>query len=413
MRLLFVCKSLPFSFKGGIQTHVWELTKELIELGVEVTILTAGSWNSGFETIEKDGRTIIHLPYPPGRKIPFLRKTLEDVSFNLAAFLWLNKHAYKYDRIHLQGRSGCFYAATHSKGSGTPVISTFHRLLQVEYDYDGQRTGMIDGFFHRLIMGSAERAAARKSDHIIAVSKEMKRELVNFIGGNLAPISILPNGVSRSFGDRLIDKERWQLVFVGRLEKIKGVFTLLKAMPHMDSRIELVLIGEGPERKALDDLTKTLGLRLRVKFLGDQDSTSVRYWIQRSFALILPSFHESQGIVLLEAGICGRPVIGAESPGINEMVEHGYNGLLFPAGDVSSLAISVNHIFKNPLLATRLGKAGRSRALSYYDWAGIASQTQEVYRSVGVQNAGERTIPKAIVRHKNSSSMSLLNIKSA
>jgi len=129
--------------------------------------------------------------------------------------------------------------------------------------------------------------------------------------------------------------------------------------------------------------------------------------------LILPSFHESQGIVLLEAGICGRPVIGANSPGINEMVEHGYNGLLFPAGDVSSLAISVNHVFKNPLLATRLGKAGRSRALSYYDWTGIANQTQEVYRSIGVQNAGERLVPKAIVRHKNSTSISLLNIKSA
>jgi len=194
MRLLFVCKSLPFSFKGGIQTHVWELTQQLVALGNEVTILTAGSWRSGLETTEKEGRTIIHLPYPPGRRIPLLRKTLEDVSFNFAAYGWLKKHSENYDRIHLQGRSGCFYAAIRTPGVGTPVVTTFHRLLQVEYDYDGQRTGKIDGFFHRLTMGFAERAAARKSDHVIAVSKEMKRELVNFIGGNLSPISILPNG---------------------------------------------------------------------------------------------------------------------------------------------------------------------------------------------------------------------------
>jgi len=400
MRLLFVCKSLPFSFKGGIQTHVWELTRELIAAGHDVTILTAGSWRTGTETITKEGRTLIHLPYPPGRKVPFLRKTLEDVGFNIAAYRWLKKHASNYDRIHLQGRSGCFYAATHSTERVTPVVSTFHRLLEVEYEYDGQRTGKVDGFFHQLIMGYAERSAARKSDHVIAVSKEMKRELVNYIGGDLAPISILPNGVSRQFGDPIANKERWQLVFVGRLETIKGVFTLLDALPKMDDRIELVLVGDGPERKALEALSKKLGLRMRVNFLGDQDTESVRYWIQRSFALVLPSFHESQGIVLLEAGVCSRPVVAASAPGIDEMVDHGHNGLLFPAGDSNSLAVCTDHIFKNPSLATRLGRAGRQRAVTYYEWQGIASQTIEVYRSIGVQHAGERSVPEVSILEK-------------
>ncbi|MFK8057291.1 MAG: glycosyltransferase family 4 protein [Saprospiraceae bacterium] len=393
MRLLFVCKSLPFSYKGGIQTHVWELTQELIAAGHEITILTAGSWRNGTEIIYKEGRTLIQLPYLPGRKVPFFRKTLEDVCFNVAAHTWVKNHEADYDRIHLQGRSGCFYAASDRDVSSTPVVSTFHRLLEVEYEYDGQRTGKLDGFFHQLIMGYAERAAARKSDHVIAVSKEMKRELITYIGGDLSPISILPNGVSRHFGDPVVDKERWQLVFVGRLETIKGVFVLLKALPLMDKRIDLVFIGDGPERKALETLSKKLGLRLRVKFLGNQDSESVRYWIQRSFALVLPSFHESQGIVLLEAGVCGRPVIAAQAPGINEMVDHGYNGLLFPVGDASSLAVSINHVFHNPALATRLGKAGRLRATVYYDWAGIAAQTAEVYRGIGIQQAGEREVP--------------------
>jgi len=400
MRLLFVCKSLPFSFKGGIQTHVWELTKELVARGHKVTILTAGSYRVGLRIVERDGRTLIQLPYLPGRKIPLLRKTLEDVCFNISANAWLRSNASAYDRIHLQGRSGCFYAAMHHQRRGTPVVSTFHRLLEVEYEYDGQRTGRIDGFFHRLIMGAAERTAARKSDHVIAVSKEMKRELTEVVGEDLAPVSILPNGVNRRFGDPIVDKSRWQMVFVGRLETIKGVFTLLQAIPMMDDRLELVLIGDGPERKAMQTLTKKLGVHDRVRFLGNQDATAVRYWIQSSFALVLPSFHESQGIVLLEAGVCSRPVIAADSPGIDEMVDHGYNGLMFPAGDAASLAICTNHLFKNRALATKMGKAGRERATSYYDWSGIGQQTIELYRSIGVQKAGEREVP-LVNRHKN------------
>ena len=400
MRLLFVCKSLPFTYKGGIQTHVWELTEKLVACGHEVSILTAGSWLEGHHVSRIDGREIIYLPYLPGRKIPFLRKTLEDVCFNLAAYSWVKKKDNQFDRIHIQGRSGCFYAAMHQRGKGTPVVSTFHRLLDVEYEYDGQRTGKIDGFFHRLFMGLAEHAAARNSDHSIAVSKEMKKEIEHYIDGDLSPISILPNGVDRNFGNSIVDKDRWQLVFVGRLETIKGVFTLIKALPLMDERIDLVLIGDGPERKSLETLVKRLGLRLRVRFMGDQDAASVQYWIQRSFALVLPSFHETQGIVLLEAGVCARPVIAADAPGINEIIEHGYNGLLFPPGEIQSLAICVNHVFNDPALATRLGKAGRYHAVTHYDWTSIATRTIEVYRKIGDHKAGER-INQVLLNEKN------------
>ena len=394
MRILIVCKSLPHAFKGGIQTHVWELSGELVARGCEVTILTAGSWRNGKEVISMAGRRIVYLPYPPGRRVPLLRKTLEDVSFNIAAFGWLREHSGDYDRIHLQGRSGCFYAAVMPKDS-TPVVTTFHRLLNVEYEYDGQQTNWLDGWLHLRIMHGAERAAARNTHHAIAVSEEMKRELNEYVGAPLAPISILPNGVHASFGDYVTEPDPWRLVFVGRLERIKGVFTLLESMPKMDERVQLTLVGDGPERKALEQLSRKLGLRLRVQFLGDQDSESVRYWIQRSYALVLPSFHESQGIVLLEAGICGRPVIAASAPGINEVIIHGENGLMFPAGDATSLSVVTNHLFRNPKLAERLGQTGRARAETLYDWRRIADQTVEVYANVGCAGVGERWLQRS------------------
>lgn len=340
-------------------------------------------------TAEFEGRRVVYLPYPPGRKVWGLRKTLEDVSFNVAAYTWLRDHAGEYDCVHLQGRSGCFFAAVRPRGS-VPVIATFHRLLQVEYEYDGQRTGWLDGLLHRWVMGKAERAAARNADRSIAVSREMRRELVEYIGGPIAPVSIIPNGVDPNFGEPLVERERYRLVFVGRLEAIKGVRTLLEAMPSVDDRVVLELVGAGPERRRLEPLARRLGLGDRVEFAGDLDSEGVRRAIQRAYALVLPSFHETQGIVLLEAAVCRRPVIAASAPGIDEVVQHGVNGLMFPAGDAASLAVVTNHLFAKPKLAERLGRVGHGLAASYYDWAAIARRTEEVYAAVRPSAADAR-----------------------
>ena len=383
VRLLFVCKSLPYSFKGGIQTHVWELTRHLIDLGADITILTGGSLRRGVYRERQDGRELVFLPYVPGRRLPFLQKSVEDIGFNVAAYRWLRRHARDYDCVHVQGRSGCFYASAKRPPHAPPVLTTFHRLLDVEYAFKGQATGPVDAFVHERVMTFMERRAARHTDHAVAVSQEMHRELVEAVPEGLAPVSILPNGVSEEFGEPVAERQSRELVFVGRLERIKGVYHLLEAMRAVDAGIALTIIGDGPERRGITKvLRRDDGLRRRVRLLGDQDADVVRLHIQRSAALVLPSFHESQGIVLTEAGVCGRPVIGASAPGIDEVVVHGETGLLYPPGDAASLALVINHLFRHPQRAAAMGERGRRRALEVYNWRHIAADTLALYRAL-------------------------------
>lgn len=401
VRLLFVCKSLPYSFKGGIQTHVWELTRYLMARGCEVTILTGGSLRRGTYRERHGGRELIFLPYLPGRRLPCLQKSTEDISFNAAAYVWLRRHARDYDIVHVQGRSGCFYASVKRPPGAPPVLTTFHRLLDIEYAYDGQATGPLDGFLHRAVMGRMERRAARHTDHAVAVSGEMQRELVEAVPRGLAPVSILPNGVSEDYGRPDAEPQPWRLCFVGRLERIKGVYHLLEAISLVDRRIRLEIVGEGPERAGLERaIAGSDDLRTRVSLLGDREADGVRHCIQSATALVLPSFHESQGIVLIEAGICGRPVIGARAPGIDEVVVHGETGLLYTPGDAAALAAAIDHVFAAPEVAAALGAGGRRRARNVFNWTHISEDTYELYRALRAEEAPPRRAVARVPRRK-------------
>ena len=108
-------------------------------------------------------------------------------------------------------------------------------------------------------------------------------------------------------------------------------------------------------------------------------------WIAQCDALILPSFHETQGIVLLEANTCGKPVIASNINGIKEVVTHGYNGFLCNPYNPEHIAESINRLFSDPDLMKKVGENGRQRVIEKYDWAIIAQQTETLYQQV-VQN---------------------------
>ena len=381
LKILLICKALPFSFKGGIETHVWELAKNLVKKNLEVAILTAGSFKKGTTENLNNGIRVIKLSYFPGRKIPFLSVFLEEFCFNFSVRYWLIKNCYSFDIIHLQGRSG--YLFKNLKTKDTPqYINTVHRLSVVEKKWArSELKGFLDAFLYYPLTIWLEKIAIKKSDGIIAISQEVEKELAEYIKTDYKTPEIIYNGIEIEDVPE-IKPNLNQLIFVGRLTKIKGIFPLIDCMALVNNRIQLIMVGDGPSREELQKFIKQKGLEHRIKLLGSKDKSEVLALIKASYALILPSYHESLGIVLLEALSLGRPVIGSNVPGIDEIIINDKNGLLFEAGNTEQMARCINRIFSNGEFYEQLAKWGKKDVLNRFNWNHITNQTVEKYQKM-------------------------------
>jgi glycosyltransferase involved in cell wall biosynthesis len=376
MKILLICKSLPIRSQGGIQTHVWKLSEHLIQLGHEVSILTAGSWKKGETRYDLAGRNIIEIPYLPLFRQPIMPVFLEEWSFNISAKWWLKRHETPFDIIHLQGRSGFLYPTSKHK---TPIISTFHGLVSVE-NSRSMRKRTLEVILHERWANWYEKKIIKNSDALIAVSHEMLKEMQDFIGHNLDKIKIVSNGVSIKKAPFTPEIDKNLLVFIGRIDPIKGIFSLVQAMKKVKSPIHLVMIGDSFGFKSFEKHVYTEGVANRITLMGALPNDTVFEWINKSYAVILPSFHETQGIVLMEANACGKPVLASNVGGITEVVTHGENGFLFNPHDIDDIANAINTLFEMPEKAQIMGKNGKKRVEELYAWDKIALQTVDLYQ---------------------------------
>ncbi len=380
MRILYICKSLPHRYQGGIQTHTSELAAHLAQRGHNISVLTAGSIRKGVQRYPLNGFTVIEVPYLPMRRFPFLPTLLEELSFNVSAWLWLKKNQFDYDIVHLQGRSGFLFPKEHNK---TTVFTTFHGLVTLENKFSKQILNL-DRRIHQRFASYFEKNAFTNSDAIISVSHEMRHELNALdIQKPERPRIIIPNGVVvKTLQNEGIMSDENTLIFVGRLDRIKGIFQLVKAMKKVDKNIKLVMIGDGVNRAELEELIGTEGVADRVQLVGAQSNDNVLTWIKRGFALVCPSFHETQGIVLLEANTCGKAVVAANVGGVPEVVTHGFNGLLFNPHDIQEIADAINELYRNPEKTKVMGENGRKMVAEKFNWSKIAADTEGVYEQV-------------------------------
>jgi glycosyltransferase involved in cell wall biosynthesis len=175
------------------------------------------------------------------------------------------------------------------------------------------------------------------------------------------------------------------IVFVGRLLPVKGVAMLLEAIKALDFPVQLTIVGEGPERSALERMTDDFGIGEKVLFTGNLPLNGIAQVIQQAHVFCLPSVRESGGAVLLEAMAVGRPVIAIDFGGPAEIVDDGV-GVKLPATGkadvVQGLIQQLENVRQQPELWIARGREGRRRVELYYSWDAKIASAIACYREL-------------------------------
>jgi glycogen synthase len=254
-----------------------------------------------------------------------------------------------------------------------------------------------------------EKTAMENADAIIAVSETMKQNVMDLYQIVPEKVQVIYNGVDtrffcetsrpetlRSYG---IDPEKPYILFVGRITRQKGIMHLIRAISMVDPGVQTVLCASAPDTREIAQEMET-----RVKSASQETGREI-LWISETIPLqdlpilyshaavfVCPSVYEPFGIINLEAGACGTPVVAAAVGGIPEVVVHNETGLLVPfeaAQDAepknpetyaADLAAAINTLLRSPEKRSEMGAAARKRIEKKFSWNSIARQTLDFYQ---------------------------------
>jgi glycosyltransferase involved in cell wall biosynthesis len=279
-----------------------------------------------------------------------------------------------FDLIHAHSALPCGAAALSlSKKLGIPFVVTVHGLDAYSTRQAGPRIGK---WCKEISKQVYESAAA-----VICISEKVRQQVADIADVRAV---VVYNGVAPFlFHPRAKEKSSLIVLSVGNLIPIKGHALLLRAFARVANSVpscSLEIIGDGPERSDLARLAVDLGIRDRVRFLGRQSRQEVAAAMQRCALFALPSSYEGLGCVYLEAMACGKPVIGCNGQGIDEIIEDRRNGVLVSPGSETELSDALAILLSSQPLRQRMGNAGYETVRSRHTIAHQALQLTEIYR---------------------------------
>ena len=202
------------------------------------------------------------------------------------------------------------------------------------------------------------------SDVVLAPSRQTALEIERDYG--VDSVLMLPNVTGgrpiEPTSTAVVQEEAGYFLFVGRLRIRKGVEILLNAISSLRAAgkaVQLVVVGDGEHRAALESRARVLGLEETVRFVGACDAATVRMLMSGAAALVVPSIYEGMPLVVLEAMENSLPVVASAVSGMPEIIAAGESGWLVPPEDVTALSETLAEVYDNPREAIRRGEAGK------------------------------------------------------
>ena len=389
---------------GGMNVYVREVTRQLGRRGVHVDVFTR-SQDEHVPHVLHDlgyGNRVVHIPAGPEHPLPKqeLASYLPEFAAGIQKFA--AEKDIHYDLIHSNYWMSGLAARTLQAAWDVPIVHMFHTLGLMK-----NRVALSPAEMEGSYRADGEREVIRAADRLIAATLAEKSQLHFLYQAPEEKIVIIPPGVDTSrFYPIPSDEARESiglplgeriLLFVGRIEPLKGLDTLLRAIAMLrESGVQcqaphfLVVIGGDPdasgenlttEMARLQALSRELGLNDLVLFLGKRGQDTLPYYYSAADVLIMPSHYESFGMVALEAMACGTPVVASQVGGLAFLVQDGQTGFAVPNGDAAALSDRLTRLLTDPALREKLGRQAAAYAVQY-SWENIVSRLLEVYDSL-------------------------------
>lgn len=382
---------------GGMNVYVRETCRELGRRGVEVDIFTRAQDPQVPRGVSLSrGVRVFHIPAGP--ETPYDKYRLLEHLREFVEGVYAHGNG-GYDLVHSHYWISGLAALELRERWRVPMVHMFHTL-----GYLKNRVARTQVEQERWIRLHWEWEVACRADALVAAQPLERAQLIWHYDAPPKKVRVIPCGVNLSLFQPIdksaalkalgLETRPW-LLFVGRLEPIKGLDTLLKAMSLIrhngqdkgDGAALLIIGGEknGGDPSEMDhwlrEQVKCLGLQDRVFFMGSRPQVDLPLFFAASEACILPSRYESFGMVALESMACGTPVIASHVGGLSYTVQDGQTGFLVAEGDAETLADRIQNVLKDPILQNQLARKAFKRAQDF-NWGRITEALLKLYRGL-------------------------------
>lgn len=394
MKILMLTWEYPPRIVGGIARVVHDLSKRLIKDGHEVTVVTykdgdtpAYENDKGVEVYRVENY-MIH----PNNFIDWIMQ----LNFNLIAKATeiIQKEG-KFDVIHAHDWLVANAAKALKNAFDIPIVATIHATEA------GRNSGIHDDT--QRYINDTEWLLTYEATEVIVNSNYMKNHVQGLFGLPFDKINVIPNGINltnfngvdRDYDFRrqyAMDNEKI-ILYVGRLVYEKGVQHLISAMPKILENYhdaKLIIAGKGGMLDELKSQAEAIGLSNKIYFTGYLNSKQVQKMYKCADVAVFPSTYEPFGIVALEAMLAGVPTVVSDIGGLNEIVDHGVNGMKSYAGNSNSIADSVISLLYDKQLAANVSKKAKQKVKEEFNWNKIAQDTHYIYEQAICKTMSQR-----------------------
>lgn len=389
---------------GGMNVYVRELTRHLGMLDIHVDVFTR-SQDEHVPHVLHDlgcGNRVVHIPAGPESPTSKndLPRYLPEFAEGIRQFA--QSKGIHYDLIHSHYWMSGVAAEMLAKEWQVPVIQMFHTLgvmknLIARDDSERESEFRIE----------TEKHLAQFADKIVIATPAEKQQLIKYYDVDEQKLAIIPPGVDTSRFYPIPEDEaravigippnNCMILFVGRIEPLKGIETLLRAIALLlqtedleECNYYLAIIGGEPdgngeeadsEMTRLQNLSRELGIHDVVIFLGKRSQDTLPYYYSAAQVVVVPSHYESFGMVALEAMACGTPVIASQVGGLAYLVKDGKTGYVVPEGNPEALEQALKKLIEAPTLREQMCDQAVEYARSY-DWGIIAKKVARLYEAL-------------------------------